>query len=54
MHERAWLRDIHSVEVKVVCETSDWSHSEQLRHLLREKYTHVTFTDLPMTIPVHE
>ncbi|XP_059615789.1 L-threonine dehydratase catabolic TdcB-like [Phlebotomus argentipes] len=51
MHERAWLRDIYSVEVKVVCETSDWAHSELLRKTLTEKYSHVVFNDVPMAIP---
>ncbi|XP_055678510.1 L-threonine ammonia-lyase [Lutzomyia longipalpis] len=50
MHERAWIRDIFSVEVKVVCETSDWAHSEQLRKVLTEKYSHVVFNDVPMAI----
>ena len=50
MHERAWLRDIYSVEVKVVCETRDWEHSEELRKALTRKYAHVTFIDAPLAI----
>lgn len=50
MHERAFLRDIHSVDVKVVCETRDWEHSEELRRTLLEKYKRVSFNDLPMAI----
>lgn len=51
MHERAWIRDIYCVEVKVVCETFDWEHSELLRKKLMDKYTHINFTDVPMAIP---
>ncbi|XP_026467860.1 uncharacterized protein LOC113371448 [Ctenocephalides felis] len=57
MHERAWIRsDVFSVEVKVVCETRDWNHSEELRKSLINNYTRVIFNDLPMAItgPTHE
>jgi threonine dehydratase len=50
MHERAFLRDIHSVEVKVICETRDWEHAQQMRKVLNEKYSNVVFNDLPMAI----
>lgn len=50
MHERAWLNDVYSVSVKVVCETRDWSHSEELRKALTRKYTRVTFWDTPLAI----
>lgn len=50
MHERAFLRDIHSVDIKVVCETRDWEHSCELRKVLTEKYQRVAFNDLPMAI----
>lgn len=50
MHERAWLNDVYSVEVKVVCETRDWTHSEELRKALIRKYKHVTFMDTPLAI----
>nr|AWS20467.1 threonine dehydratase [Mayetiola destructor] len=48
MHERAWLKDIYSVEVKVVCETRDWEHSKELRKVLLENYQFVVFNDLPL------
>lgn len=50
MHERAWIRDIHSVEVKVVCETRDWEHSKELRRVLRSHYRSVYFNDVPLAI----
>lgn len=50
MHERAWLRDIYSVEVKVVCETRDWEHSMELRRVLSKEYSHVVFNDVPLAI----
>lgn len=50
MHERAFLNDIHSVAVKVVCETRDWEHSEVLRNSLQEKYQKVEFNDVPLAI----
>ena len=50
MHERAFLRDIHSVEVKVICETRDWEHAQLMRKVLNEKYFNVIFNDLPMAI----
>lgn len=50
MHERAFIRDIHSVEVKVVCETRDWIHAQEMRNALQEAYDNVYFYDLPMAI----
>jgi threonine dehydratase len=50
MHERAWLKDIYSVSVKVFCETSDWNHSQQLKKLLLANYKNVSFSDVPMAI----
>ncbi|XP_012275982.1 uncharacterized protein LOC105697329 isoform X2 [Orussus abietinus] len=44
MHERAWIMsDIFSVEVKVVCETRDSVHSEELRKMLHRNYRKVVF-----------
>lgn len=54
MHERAWIRDIYSVEVKVVCETRDWEHSKELRQVLRRAYRQVVFNDVPLAIPRSE
>ncbi|XP_037051257.1 L-threonine ammonia-lyase-like [Bradysia coprophila] len=51
MHERAFIRDIYSVEVKVICETRDWAHTEELRKLLTDNYTRVIFSDVPLAIP---
>lgn len=50
MHERAFLNDIHSVSVKVVCETRDWEHSQEMRKALHEKYKKVEFNDVPLAI----
>lgn len=50
MHERAWISDIHSVEVKVVCETRDWAHSQEMRTVLLNKYDKVVFNDVPLAI----
>lgn len=52
MHERAFLNDIHSVSVKVVCETRDWDHSKQMRKALLDKYEKVDFNDVPLAIKV--
>ncbi|XP_048515961.1 L-threonine ammonia-lyase isoform X6 [Athalia rosae] len=50
MHERAWIMsDIFSVEVKVVCETRDIIHAQQLQDMLYKNYKRVIFgsaTDL--------
>ncbi|CAK9813422.1 L-threonine ammonia-lyase [Anthophora quadrimaculata] len=44
MHERAWIMsDIFSVDVKVVCETRDRDHSEQLKNMLHQNYQRVVF-----------
>lgn len=44
MHERAWIMsDIFSVEVKVVCETRDKEHADQLKSMLHQKYQKVVF-----------
>jgi len=50
MHERAWVCDIYRVEVKVVCETRDWEHSQELKRALNAKYENVKFNDLPLAI----
>ncbi|XP_042240424.1 nascent polypeptide-associated complex subunit alpha, muscle-specific form-like isoform X2 [Homarus americanus] len=44
VHERAWIRsDIFSVEVKVLCETRDRDHSEELRTALLQRYKILRF-----------
>ncbi|CAD6993790.1 unnamed protein product [Ceratitis capitata] len=50
MHERAWLKDIYTVEVKVVCETRDWAHSMELKNELKKYYTRVEFSEEPLAI----
>jgi len=50
MHERAWLRDVYTVEVKVVCETVDWSHSLELKNELKKFYSKVQFSDVPLAL----
>nr|CAD7605698.1 unnamed protein product [Timema genevievae] len=48
MHERAWIQsDIFSVKVKVVCETRDMSHANQLKQLLYDNYNTVSFGKIP-------
>lgn len=54
MHERAWLKDIYSVNVKIVCETSDWENSQELKKLLVKNYKNVQFYDVPMAIKFDE
>lgn len=54
MHERAWIRDIYSVEVKVVCETRDWEHTKELRRVLCSHYRSVIFNDVPLAINLIE
>ncbi|XP_076283134.1 serine racemase isoform X2 [Lasioglossum baleicum] len=44
MHERAWIMsDVFSVDVKVVCETIDREHAEQLKKMLNQNYKKVLF-----------
>ncbi|XP_017491093.1 PREDICTED: L-threonine ammonia-lyase-like [Rhagoletis zephyria] len=50
MHERAWLKDIHRVEVKVICETRDWAHSMELKNKLKNHYANVEFSEEPLAI----
>nr|XP_029714117.1 uncharacterized protein LOC115258189 [Aedes albopictus] len=50
MHERAFIRDVNSVEVKVICETRDWQHSQEMRKMLQETYQEVYFYEMPMAI----
>lgn len=39
IHERAWLQtDIHSVQVKVVCETKGREHSQEVETALKKQY----------------
>nr|XP_012145060.1 PREDICTED: threo-3-hydroxyaspartate ammonia-lyase [Megachile rotundata] len=51
MHERAWIMaDIFSVDVKVVCETRDKEHSEQLKNMLYQNYHRVVFGASEMSV----
>ena len=50
MHERAWLKDIYSVEVKCVVETADFKNSQQLKKKLIKSYKKVTFNEPPFAI----
>ena len=50
MHERAWLKDVYSVDVKVVCETTSWEHSQELKKVLTQSYQNVVFNDIPLAI----
>ncbi|XP_043484791.1 L-threonine ammonia-lyase [Leptopilina heterotoma] len=44
IHERAWIMsDIFSVDVKVVCETRDAGHAQQLKMILNKNYSKVIF-----------
>lgn len=48
LHERAWVTcDVFSVEVKVVCETRDYEHAQELKCLLNSVYRKVNFVDFP-------
>ncbi|XP_057655967.1 L-threonine dehydratase catabolic TdcB isoform X1 [Diorhabda carinulata] len=50
IHERAWVTsDVFSVEVKVVCETRDYTHTTELRDLLFSKYKKVQFDRIQKT-----
>ncbi|WAR23467.1 TSAL-like protein [Mya arenaria] len=43
-HERAWIKsDIFAVQVKVVCETRDQEHSQELHEALKSRYTHLVW-----------
>lgn len=50
MHERAWLKDIYSVEVKCVVETADYENSQQLKQKLIDSYKKVVFNEPPFAI----
>lgn len=39
-----------SLQVKVVCETRDWEHAQELRSVLLENYRHVVFNDIPLAL----
>ncbi|XP_052225619.1 L-threonine ammonia-lyase-like isoform X2 [Dreissena polymorpha] len=46
-HERAWIKsDIFAVQVKVVCETRDAEHSEELHQALKERYNHLNWSPI--------
>ncbi|CAD5217644.1 unnamed protein product [Bursaphelenchus xylophilus] len=45
-HERAWLAaNVFEVRVRVVVETRERAHAEELHSILKEKYTHVVLYD---------
>ncbi|XP_055381040.1 L-threonine ammonia-lyase isoform X2 [Condylostylus longicornis] len=50
MHERAWLKDVFSVEIKVICETRDWNHSVQMKEILKNAYEYVEFVNEPLAV----
>nr|CAD7570572.1 unnamed protein product [Timema californicum] len=55
MHERAWIQsDIFSVKVKVVCETRDMSHANQLKQLLYDNYNTVSFGKIPSPVSLDD
>lgn len=37
-------------QVKIVCETRDWEHAQELRKVLLKNYRKVVFNDLPLAI----
>lgn len=45
MHERAWLKDIYSVEVKCIVETADFENGLQLKKKLMDNYKTVYFSE---------
>ncbi|XP_075218615.1 serine racemase isoform X2 [Lycorma delicatula] len=48
LHERAWITsDVFSVKVKVVCETRDMDHTNELKSFLNKNYKAVSFGDIP-------
>lgn len=50
MHERAWLKDIYSVEVKCVAECGDFETCSLLKKKLSENYERVHFSETPFAI----
>lgn len=40
------------MQVKIVCETRDWEHSEELKKILTENYKNVKFADAPLAINI--
>lgn len=50
MHERAWLKDIYSVEVKCVVETADFENGQTLKKKLLDAYQKITFSEPPFAI----
>ena len=44
MYERTWIMtDFFSVDVRVICETRNREHAEQLKNMLYQKYQKITF-----------
>lgn len=39
-----------SLQVKVVCETRDWEHAQELRSDLLANYRDVVFNDIPLAL----
>lgn len=37
-------------QVKIVCETRDWEHAQELRSVLAGKYQDVIFSDIPLAL----
>lgn len=47
LHERAWITsDVFSVKVKIVCETRDMDHTQELKKALLANYKNVSFGEI--------
>lgn len=38
------------LQVKVICETLDWTHSMELKNKLKDTYSKVQFSEVPLAI----
>ncbi|KAG4065507.1 hypothetical protein HA402_013277 [Bradysia odoriphaga] len=48
VQERQFCKSIHNIELKVICETRDYEHTEYFKKLLHEHYGQVEFNDSPL------
>lgn len=45
--ERTWVNDVHSAKIRIICETRDSDHADELKKMLAKH--NAVITDLPLT-----
>ncbi|KAJ6634254.1 L-threonine dehydratase catabolic TdcB [Pseudolycoriella hygida] len=48
VQERLFMKDIHHIKLKLICETRDWDHAEKFKKVVRKHYESATFDDLAL------